>query len=193
MSTKGQSKRAFILEQAEALFIQKGYAGTSMEDLVKFSGVSKGSIYYHFDSKEQLFVELIEKSSSDWLEMWRQKETSGLGFTEKLYAVTDHYMSDFKNPLTKVVDEFFMSHSDQEAMIERALKINQAPQAVYTDIFAEGIEQGSVRDTSAEELAFIFSGLLNGLGIHYFTLEEEKLYKLYQSAVEHFLHGVLKT
>ena len=72
-TAKGQKKRDFILEKAKELFIQQGYSGTSMEDLVRYSGVSKGSIYYHFESKDELFLQLIEKDTKEWLASWREK------------------------------------------------------------------------------------------------------------------------
>lgn len=66
MSTpKGSVKRSMILDQALELFVQKGYAATSMEDIVKHTGVSKGSIYYHFSSKDDLFVSMVEKSTAN--------------------------------------------------------------------------------------------------------------------------------
>ncbi|MGE7925739.1 helix-turn-helix domain-containing protein, partial [Viridibacillus arvi] len=45
-----------ILVKAIMLFSQKGYNQTSVEDISKASGYSKGHIYYHFESKEKLFI-----------------------------------------------------------------------------------------------------------------------------------------
>lgn len=60
---KGQGERTkkLIAEKAKVIFEKKGYAGTSMEDIRAFSEISKGSIYYHFKSKEELFLYTVEK------------------------------------------------------------------------------------------------------------------------------------
>ncbi|MFW9926593.1 MAG: TetR/AcrR family transcriptional regulator, partial [Candidatus Thorarchaeota archaeon] len=50
-----------ILQAALSLFSKKGYHETSMDDIVKKSGFSKGAIYGYFDSKETLFLELQKK------------------------------------------------------------------------------------------------------------------------------------
>lgn len=50
-----------IAEAAKALFMQKGYRSTSIENIVEATGSSKGNIYYHFKSKEGLFLHLIEE------------------------------------------------------------------------------------------------------------------------------------
>ncbi len=53
------SRRAEILEQARTLFLDKGYAGTSMSALAKACGIQKASLYHHFPSKEALFVACV--------------------------------------------------------------------------------------------------------------------------------------
>ena len=52
-------KRAAILEAARALFLQRGYAGTSMDDVAARAAVSKQTVYKHFADKQGLFVEVI--------------------------------------------------------------------------------------------------------------------------------------
>ena len=52
-------KRAAILEAAHALFLQKGYAGTSMDDVAARAAVSKQTVYKNFADKQRLFTEVI--------------------------------------------------------------------------------------------------------------------------------------
>jgi AcrR family transcriptional regulator len=51
--------RARILEGARELFVQRGYAGTSVRDISERVGMTKGSLYYHFVSKEELLSALL--------------------------------------------------------------------------------------------------------------------------------------
>jgi TetR/AcrR family transcriptional regulator, mexJK operon transcriptional repressor len=48
-----------ILDSARQVFLLNGYAGASIDQIISQSGVSKGSIYHHFDSKDALFRSLI--------------------------------------------------------------------------------------------------------------------------------------
>ncbi|MGC9523173.1 MAG: TetR/AcrR family transcriptional regulator [Anaerolineae bacterium] len=53
------SRRQDILEQAVGLFLDQGYAGTSMADVARAIGIQKASLYHHFPSKEALFIACV--------------------------------------------------------------------------------------------------------------------------------------
>ena len=52
--------KAKIVEAAWELFHEKGYDNTTIDDIIKRSGTSKGSFYYHFDSKDAFLGTLSE-------------------------------------------------------------------------------------------------------------------------------------
>lgn len=56
---KDPDKRLAILESAKALFVEQGYAGTSMDAIAKAAGVSKLTLYSHFGHKEDLFQQCV--------------------------------------------------------------------------------------------------------------------------------------
>jgi AcrR family transcriptional regulator len=57
--TKGERTAQTILEAAYTLFLEQGYAATSMRQIAKRSGLALGGIYNHFASKEAIFSDLI--------------------------------------------------------------------------------------------------------------------------------------
>ena len=63
-----------IAYKAESLFSQKGYT-TSMEEICEITERSKGSIYYHFKSKEELFLFVVKQHTYDWLENGMKKRS----------------------------------------------------------------------------------------------------------------------
>lgn len=52
--------RARVLDAARDLFVERGYAGTSVRDIAEHLGMTKGALYYHFSSKEDLLYALVE-------------------------------------------------------------------------------------------------------------------------------------
>jgi len=57
---RGQATRAHIIDVAMRLFAAQGYDGTSIESVLADSGVSRGSLYHHFASKDVLFLAVLE-------------------------------------------------------------------------------------------------------------------------------------
>ena len=58
---KGERTRQAILDAAYRLIIKQGYAATSMRQIADFTGLALGSIYNHFDSKEDVFRSIIQE------------------------------------------------------------------------------------------------------------------------------------
>ena len=55
-----------ILETATRLFVQKGYERTSIQDIIdNLGGLSKGAIYHHFKSKEEIFIAVMNKMTEE--------------------------------------------------------------------------------------------------------------------------------
>lgn len=59
LPTKGERTRQAIIESAYTLFLEQGYAATSMRQIAEAAGLALGGIYHHFTSKEAIFSELI--------------------------------------------------------------------------------------------------------------------------------------
>jgi TetR/AcrR family transcriptional regulator, transcriptional repressor for nem operon len=57
---KGEQTRQKIIRKAAPIFNQRGYDGAALSDLMKATGLEKGGIYRHFDSKEQLAAEAFD-------------------------------------------------------------------------------------------------------------------------------------
>lgn len=58
--SKGEATRQRIIAQAAPLFNQRGYSGCSLNDIMEVTGLEKGGIYRHFESKEELAAEAFD-------------------------------------------------------------------------------------------------------------------------------------
>ena len=59
MGSKGQQTREHILSTAETLILERGYSGTSIEQIIGQAGITKGGFFYHFSGKDDLARHLI--------------------------------------------------------------------------------------------------------------------------------------
>jgi AcrR family transcriptional regulator len=64
----GEERRVAILDSALAVFADRGYHASSIDDIAREGGVSKALIYEHFDSKQKLYEELLEQHAGELLE-----------------------------------------------------------------------------------------------------------------------------
>jgi len=63
---RGGETRRRILEVAAEAFAERGYVGTSLNDVLKASGVTKGGFYFHFPSKEALALATLRHKQEQW-------------------------------------------------------------------------------------------------------------------------------
>ena len=68
VTPKGHATRASILQTAAEVFAERGYADTTLSELIARSGLTKGAFYFHFSSKEQLAFAVLEEKQRQWLE-----------------------------------------------------------------------------------------------------------------------------
>jgi TetR/AcrR family transcriptional repressor of nem operon len=66
VTDRGGETRRRILEVAAEAFGDRGYAGTSLSDVLKASGVTKGGFYFHFPSKEALALATLRHKQEQW-------------------------------------------------------------------------------------------------------------------------------
>jgi AcrR family transcriptional regulator len=65
MATKGDTTKENILEIAQSLMLQKGFSGTSLDEIISAANITKGGFFYHFDSKNDLAKHLMLKYQHD--------------------------------------------------------------------------------------------------------------------------------
>ena len=59
MGAKGEQTREHILATAESIILQRGYSGTSIEEIIVAAGITKGGFFYHFGGKNDLAKNLM--------------------------------------------------------------------------------------------------------------------------------------
>lgn len=96
--TKGERTKQLIIEKSAPLFNKNGYAGTSLSDIMKATGLAKGGVYGNFKNKDEIaamtFEYAFQKIKSALLMKLSDCKTS----TERLTGILDFYRSYITNP-----------------------------------------------------------------------------------------------
>ena len=155
-----QESRELIIGAAEKLFFEKGFDKVSMRDISEEAKLSKGAIYHHYKSKDEIIREIINK----YVELQRSilvdliHKTDGYKGREKIIYLMDNIVDMVENKLD--VDEYQCIKSPD--MIYMYLKNNinyDAP--MLADIIEIGNKDGSLNVEKPLECAETFLMLIN--------------------------------
>ncbi|WP_176344129.1 TetR family transcriptional regulator C-terminal domain-containing protein [Priestia aryabhattai] len=186
-----QTKRK-VADAAKALFSQKGYKATSIEEIVEATGSSKGNIYYHFKSKEGLFLYLIDEWDLEWERNWKEREALYKTTRDKLFGIAEQIiLDDLNHPLTKAADEFFNNEQKGSDIEERIDEMVKRHVEFNRELLQQGIDEGEFSHKNAEQLAVILEGLFVGMSRMSRKTSTENALQLYHSAIDVFLNGII--
>ena len=65
-NNNGIDTKKSILASAKRLIARRGYENTSLSDIAKYAGVTRGSVYWHFENKEELLIALLDSLEEDF-------------------------------------------------------------------------------------------------------------------------------
>jgi AcrR family transcriptional regulator len=86
--------RRRILDAATELFVERGFAGTSIRDIAEHLGMTKGSLYYHFSSKEELLLAMLGPlidAIEDFVAAARPTGTPSTALVRRLVEMLDEH------------------------------------------------------------------------------------------------------
>ena len=175
-----------IFETSMRLFSEKGYDATSIEEITATVGVAKGTLYYHFSSKEEIFNFLVEEGMK-LLKNSIQIKTSRCSTTiDKLRAVSLVQLKvllKYENLLTIVMSQTWGNEPRNVFCKNKVLEHIE----VIEKIIKEGQEKGDFFNCNTELMACeIFSLTCSTLIYIRKTGEEldvQKLYKEYEKTL----------
>ena len=130
-----------ILDVADTLFAQKGFDGTSTSDILERAGIARGTLYYHFKSKEDIMDALIERYSHRLLNAAKEiGENKSIPVHERILRVV--MALNIENEGGKEILEHI--HKPQNALMHQKTQkaIFNGVTPILADIIREGIEQG---------------------------------------------------
>lgn len=180
-----------ILDAAQRLILQHGYAGLSMRDLSRDSGMAKGTIYYYFQDKEAIYLSVVER---DLLNMQARIQAAA------------HTPGDCTQRLRAVISAYFeMAQANRSIFIARLREISGMENALRTllqrhrnalmqpiaNIITEGHASGVFRPAHPEMVIISLIGMMNSFVTHRFLIEQGDITpEVVDHTLELVLHGI---
>lgn len=130
MSMKGEKTKQDIREKAYQLFAEKGFKEVTMKDICELTGLSRGGLYRHYESTEQIFLEIVnafsDKQKSEIFTKIEQ-HVPAAAILEELLSRYASEMIDYKNSISLAIYEFYSNPaiSKEDNSVKRRYEISK--------------------------------------------------------------------
>lgn len=189
-----------ILETAFKLFLEKGFADVSLNEIIKASNITTGGFYYHFDSKDTLLVEVIKKYIFNYFNSTIEQIRDFEGTPkDKLKTVILNIVGDDStiNKTTQLVEsaekiDYRVLHLLLLEGVQKYDIISEHYTEFYynllefnKEVIDEGIAQGIIRsDLDTTELALLIQTVMVGTVLMWIGIPKMPLAKRMESNMD---------
>ncbi len=146
-----------LLSAALSLFVEKGFAATKVEEIAARAGVSKGTLFLYFNSKEDLFKAVIRANLSEHFPVWNKEFTEFKGSTEDMvnYAMQSWWQrigNTEASGITKLVTSEASNFPDVVQFYET--DVMTPGLALFKKIFQRGIDNGEFKTLDTDKAVY---------------------------------------
>lgn len=150
-----------IMEEAKALFRERGYDGVSMRDITVACDITKPTLYYHFVDKETLYTEVLIRMMENGYHHHRPYSAKVKDLREGLIRITEGFIENAPTSLMAMVRDSSTNVSETAwQKIQQALQLYVM--TPFESIFKQAQEEGVIQKSSASELTVAFLSLIDG-------------------------------
>lgn len=194
---KDLEKRTAILEGAARLFLEQGFERTTVDAIAARAGVSKLTVYSHFEGKEGLFKALIAEKCSEHFEAREFSDLAHLGPEEALSRIASGFLGLMFHPDVVALHRVLMTSASQDAVMNKTFwETGPAPTIeALGRLLARFDAEGSLQVPKPARAADQFFSMLKG-GDHLRVLlgvgelpGQHRLKSLARETVEMFLRA----
>jgi len=192
-SDVSEERKAQIFQAALTCFSRKGYHQTTMDDIVAESGLSKGALYWYFESKKELFLSLFQEVMGQFSQTWESIVNEKASATDKLLSSLALFRTEFKEfvPFFGVLMEAWALTIHDEDVENLTRELYEPYLDIMTRIVEEGITSGEFRVVSSQATALVVMTLFDGITLALGTgLQQLDWDDIMDAAEELVLHGL---
>lgn len=166
---KGEKTRQHIIEKSAGLFNRKGYAGSSIQDIIQVTGLTKGGVYRTFSGKDEIALEAFDYASRIMMEHFLKAVEKAETAIDKIVAVCAVYEDPVNHPPIEggcpLLNTAVEADDGYLPLREKAVAAHSQFTAFIQSILDEGVTTGELSSgLHTEALAsFVVSSLEGGV------------------------------
>ena len=175
-----------IFEIAMKLFSEKGYEATSIEEITATVGVAKGTLYYHFSSKEEIFNFLVEegmKLLKNSIELKTSKCDTTKDKLKAIMLIQIKGIVKYESVLSIIFSQIYGNESRNQLCQEKVEEYVD----VVKNVIDEGIEKGELNKCNSKFMAYTIFSLTSSIMMYKKQTQKEysiaELYKECETSI----------
>ncbi|MBC8503993.1 MAG: TetR/AcrR family transcriptional regulator [Anaerolineales bacterium] len=161
---KSKERKVQILDAAANVFEEKGIQKTRMDDIVEKSGLSKGTLYWYFKSKDEIILGIFDNFISKEIKELETLVSSDESSSARISTYTERIILDMIKLLRFPSISFeFLSIAFRSKYIQKAFKRFLADHMeILVPIIQQGVESGEFKEIDATEAAIAIGAVFEG-------------------------------
>jgi len=172
----------YIIEKTSVLFNKKGYAGTSLSDLEKATGLTKGSIYANFKDKEEVSLKVFDYNFKWLSKAMSQRVSSETTAKGKLIGCIEIYLNFYSDLVTNggcaIQNTLIETDDTNTALFERAKDALISWKETTAAIIKEGIANKEASDkVNPDDFAIYMIAVIEGAILVSKSLSDQSAFK----------------
>jgi AcrR family transcriptional regulator len=183
------TKRA-IFDSAIKVFSDNGYDGATMDDIAAMAGVAKGTLYYHFKSKEEIFKYIITEGMNvirEQMEEEASKEADALSKIKVMCRVQLGLVYQNRDFFKVVMSQLWGQEIRQMELRESIRKY-----IIYFQIYLQkAMDEGAVKKGEASFMAYTLFGTLCAAAVYeLINKDENNINGVVDNLISYILRGI---
>jgi len=162
-------RRNQILDAATTVFVRQGFQHARMDDIVEESGLSKGTLYWYFKSKEDIINAILRRLFTGDLENLESLVQAEGTASERLLQLTNNRVNGMKqmSSLVPIIFEFYAVAVHQQWVQQFIGEYFKHFRTLLEDLIQQGIDKGEFRPVNATKAAISLASMYEGLTLHW--------------------------
>lgn len=159
-----EERKNQILDAATTVFARSGFSKARMDDIASESNLSKGALYWYFNSKDEIILAMMDRLFERELADLHALQQADRTATERILEFTEFFIEDMTQllQLMPIAYEYLALAFRDEAVQQALSKYLRSYLELIAPIIQQGIDHGEFRQVDANEVAIAIGAVFEG-------------------------------
>lgn len=159
-----EERKDQIMNAAEEVFTRKGFSDARMDDIAEETGLSKGTLYLYYKSKDDIIIAILDRIFQREFKVFENLDLARMSATDAIWSFTETTSKDVKMMMRLLPITYeFMGLAFRNKFVQKAFKIYfKRYMDILIPVIQKGIDTGEFQPVDAHEIALAMGAVMEG-------------------------------